>query len=55
MREITYCLSCKKDTRNIDPRIAKTKNDKGVMSSKCSFAIIKSLHLLHKDLFCSMV
>ena len=26
MREITYCLSCKKDTRNIDPRIVKTRN-----------------------------
>ena len=25
MREITYCLSCKKDARNIDPRIVKTK------------------------------
>ena len=25
MREITYCLSCKKDTRNIDPRIVKLK------------------------------
>ena len=36
MREITYCLSCKKDTKNIDPRIVKTKNDKRVMSSKCS-------------------
>ena len=33
MREITYCLSCKKD---IDPRIVKTKNNKRVMSSKCS-------------------
>ena len=36
MREITYCLSCKKYTRNIDPRIVKTKNNKRVMSSKCS-------------------
>ena len=36
MREITYCLSCKKDTRNIDPRIVKTKNNKRVMSSKRS-------------------
>ena len=36
MREITYCLSCKKDTKNIDPRIVKTKNNKRVMSSKCS-------------------
>ena len=36
MREITYCLSCKKDTKNIDSRIIKTKNNKRVMSSKCS-------------------
>ena len=36
MRDITYCLSCKKDTRNIDSRIVKTKNNKRVMSSKCS-------------------
>ena len=36
MRDITYCLSCKKDTRNIDPRIVKTKNNKRVMSSKWS-------------------
>ena len=32
MREITYCLSCKKDTRNINPRIVKNKNNKRVMS-----------------------
>ena len=36
MRKITYCLSCKKDTKSIDPRIVKTKNNKRVMSSKCS-------------------
>ena len=36
MREITYCLSCKKDTRNIDSRIVKTKNNRRVMLSKCS-------------------
>ena len=36
MLEITYCLSCKKDTRNIDPRIVKTKNNKRAMLSKCS-------------------
>ena len=23
----TYCLSCKKDTRNIDPKVIKTKNN----------------------------
>ena len=36
MREITYRLSCKKYTKNIDPRIVKTKNNKLVMLSKCS-------------------
>ena len=42
MREITYCLSRKKDTGNIDPRIVKTKNNKRVMSSKCSICNIKN-------------
>ena len=32
----TYCLSCKKDTRNIDPRIIKTKNNRKMMLSRCS-------------------
>ena len=32
----TYCLSCKKDTKNIDPIVVKTKNDKKVMLSRCS-------------------
>ena len=36
MREITYCLSCKKDTRNFDLRTVKTKNNKRVVPSKCS-------------------
>ena len=25
MRDITYCLSCKKNTRNINPKVVKTK------------------------------
>ena len=32
----TYCLSCNKDTRNIDPKIIKTKNNKKMMLSRCS-------------------
>ena len=36
MWDITYCLSCKKDTKNINPRTIKTKNNKQVMLSKCS-------------------
>ena len=33
MPEITYCLSC---TRNIDPKVVKTKNNRQMMLSKCS-------------------
>ena len=32
----TYCLSCKKDTKNIDPKVIKTKNNRNMMLSRCS-------------------
>ena len=32
----TYCLSRKKDTKNIDPKVIKTKNNRKVMLSRCS-------------------
>ena len=32
----TYCLSCKKDTINIDPKVIKTKNNRKIMLSRCS-------------------
>ena len=36
MRDITYCLSCKKDTKNINPKVIKTKNNRKMMLSRCS-------------------
>ena len=41
MRAITYCLSCKKNTRNIDSKVVKTKNNKRVIISRCSICNIK--------------
>ena len=32
----TYCLKCKKNTSNIDPKMVKTKNNRLLMQSKCS-------------------
>ena len=32
----TYCLKCKKDTENIDPRVVRTKNNRLLMQSTCS-------------------
>ena len=32
----TYCLSRKKDTKNINPKVIKTKNNRKMMLSRCS-------------------
>ena len=32
----SYCLSCKKDTQNINPKIVRTKNNRLRMLSKCA-------------------
>ena len=32
----TYCLSCKKDTGNINLKVIKTKNNRKMMLSRCS-------------------
>ena len=37
----TYCIKCRKDTENIDPKIVRTKNNRLVMQSKCSVCAIK--------------
>ena len=31
----TYCLSCKKDTKNIDSKVIRTKNNGKMMLSRC--------------------
>ena len=31
-----YCLSCKKDAKNIDSKVIKTKNNRKMMLSRCS-------------------
>ena len=31
----TYCLKCRKDTENIDPKILSTSNGKAMILSKC--------------------
>ena len=31
----SYCLSCKIDTENINPKIVRTKNNRLMMLSKC--------------------
>ena len=33
---LIYCLKCKKNAKNIDAKIMKTKNGRFVLSSKCA-------------------
>ena len=40
-----YCLKCKKDTDNIDPKMFRTKNNRLLMQSKCSACKNKSRDL----------
>ena len=37
----TYCVKCRKDTEDIDPKIVRTKNNRLVVQSKCSACGIK--------------
>ena len=32
----SYCLPCKKDTKNINPKIVRTKNNRLMILSKCA-------------------
>ena len=31
----SYCLNCKKDTENVNPRVSNTSSGKTVLLSKC--------------------
>ena len=42
----TYCVKCRKDTENIDPKTVRTKNNRFVMQSKCSVCGIKKSRFL---------
>ena len=45
----TYCLSCKKDTKNIDSKIIKTKNNRKMMPSRCSICNNKKSTFISKE------
>ena len=44
----TYCVKCRKDTENIDPKIVRTKNNRLLMQSKCSVYGIKKSRFVKK-------
>ena len=38
---MTYCVKCRRDTENIDPKMVRTKNNKIIVQSKCPVCEIK--------------
>ena len=45
----TYCVKCRKDTENIDPKMVRTKNNRLVMQSKCSVCRIKQSRIVKEQ------
>ena len=33
---LTYCLKCKKNTKNVDSKLLKTENSRAMLLSKCA-------------------
>ena len=42
----SYCLKCRKDTKNINPRVSKTSNGTTMVLSKCAICNSKKWRLI---------
>ena len=42
----TYCLKCKKNTENIDPKISSTSNGKSMILPNVQYAAVKNQDFL---------
>ena len=45
----TYCVKCKRDTENIDPKMVRTKNNRLIMQSKCSVYGVKKSRFMKEQ------
>ena len=45
----TYCVKCRKDTKNIEPKIVRTKNKRLVLQSRRSVCGIKKLRFVKEQ------
>ena len=49
MREETYCLSCRKYTKNINPKIVKNKNNKSMIQTNCAICNSKKSRFIKEQ------
>ena len=45
----SYCLKCKKNTKNINPQVSSTSNGKIIMLSKCAICKSKISKFINKQ------
>ena len=45
---LTYCLKCRKNTKNKDAKMVKTKNGKLALSSKCAVCASKKSRFMRE-------
>ena len=50
MREETYCLSCRKYTENINPKIVKNKNNRSMIQTNCAICNGKKSRFIKEQL-----
>ena len=46
---LTYYLKCKKNTKNLNSKVLKTKNDKTMLPSKCAICGSKKLKFMKEQ------
>ena len=49
MREETYCLSCRKYTKNTNPRIVKSKSNRSMIQSNCAICNSKKSRFIKEQ------
>ena len=42
----SYCLKCRKDTKNIHPRVSNTSNGRTMILSKCTIRVSKKIRFI---------
>ena len=48
---LTYCLVCRKNTKNKESKMVKTKNNRLMVSSKCSVGGNKKSRLIKEQVY----
>ena len=46
---LSYCLKCKKNTENIDPKVSTTSNGRTMILSKCAICSSKKSKFIKKQ------